>query len=159
MSMSAIFSLTSIWAGCEKSTINEHLLSLQIDSLKKQITGAYIPGTGEIMNGIIQPHHYKLWLAGQTKNWKLAAYESDLLAGGFKRIEKYHHGSKTAEAIPMINPELTAINKAIRNKDKIEFKNGFVLLTNACNTCHSAMGYDFNIIKVPSKPAFENQQF
>jgi hypothetical protein len=149
----------AIWTSCEKPATDAHLASAEIDSLKKQAALAYVPGTGEIMNGIVQPHHYKLWLAGHNSNWKLAAYEADLLNGGFKRIEKYHAGSKTAQAVPMIYPELAAINKAIESKDRDKFDKEFVALTKMCNICHQATGYDFNVILVPSKSAFENQQF
>ena len=45
----------------------EGQVKLQIDSLQNQLSHEYIPGTGEIMNNIVQPHHLKLWLAGQNK--------------------------------------------------------------------------------------------
>lgn len=130
------------------------------DSLKKQLAdAAYIPGTGEIMNGIVQPHHYKLWLAGQQQNWALAKYESHLLAGGFKRIQKYHAGTSEARATPMIYPEISAIDSAIGHKNPGDFKKAFVLLTSACNTCHQVTNYPFNKIRVPRAPNFDNQKF
>jgi len=147
----------SIMLSCNQSSDDD--LSTQINSLKNQVKDAYIPGTGEIMNGIIQPHHYKLWLAGQQQNWTLAEYERHLLLGGFKRIEKYHKGTPEAAAVSMIYPELTAIEIAIGQKDAAAFKNHFVLLTNACNTCHQATKYEFNVITVPTTSAFGNQKF
>ena len=59
----------------------------------------------------------------------------------------------------MIYPEITAIEIAISQKDAAAFKNHFVMLTNACNTCHQATKYEFNVIAVPGTPAFGNQQF
>jgi hypothetical protein len=147
----------SILFSCNSSA-NEQL-SNQVDSLKNQLKEAYVPGTGEIMNGIIQPHHYKLWLAGQQQNWTLAEYERHQLLGGFKRIEKYHKGSTEASAVPMIYPEIKAIEIAISDKDAAAFKKHFVLLTNTCNTCHQATKYEFNVITVPAAPAFANQRF
>jgi hypothetical protein len=149
----SIFTIVS----CNLSA-NDHLPN-QIDSLKSAMKAAYVPGTGEIMNGIIQPHHYKLWLAGQQKNWTLAEYERHQLIGGFKRIEKYHPGTAEAVAVPMIYPEMTAIEIAIRQKDAAAFRNHFAMLTNACNTCHQATKYEFNVITVPGTLAFENQRF
>jgi hypothetical protein len=34
----------------------------------------YNPGMGDLMNGIVQPRHAKLGLAGREQNWELAAY-------------------------------------------------------------------------------------
>lgn len=144
--------------GCNMP-VNKIPVTIQADSLKKIIKDEYIPGTGEIMNEIVQSHHYKLWLAGQQQNWILARYESHLLSGGFKRIQKYHAGTPEALATPMIYPELEAVDKAIARKSMGEFKSSFVLLTNACNSCHQATGYQFNVIKVPKLPSFDNQKF
>ncbi|MDP9076758.1 MAG: hypothetical protein M3O71_04980 [Bacteroidota bacterium] len=146
-----------IMVSCNSSS-NEQLSS-QIDSLKNQMKAAYIPGTGEIMNSIVQPHHYKLWLAGQKQNWTLAEYERHQLLGGFKRIEKYHKGTPEAAAVPMIYPEMKAVEIAISQKDEKAFNNHFVLLTNMCNTCHQATKYEFNVISVPTVTNFGNQHF
>jgi hypothetical protein len=146
-----------IMLSCNQSSDNR--LSSQIDSLKTQVNAAYVPGTGEIMNGIVQPHHYKLWLAGQQQNWVLAEYERHQLLGGFKRIEKYHKGTPEAAAVPMIYPEMEAIEKAISQKDSAAFRNHFGMLTTVCNTCHQATRYEFNIVTVPRAQAFGNQQF
>src|SRR5471030_3334998 len=116
------FSLSMFTIVSCNSSSNDQL-SNQIDSLKSQVKAAYVPGTGEIMNGIIQPHHYKLWLAGQQKNWTLAEYERHQLLGGFKRIEKYHKDTPEAAAVTMIYPEITAIEIAISAKDAAAFKN------------------------------------
>jgi hypothetical protein len=149
--------LLGIMFGCNQSSGDR--VASQVDSLKKQLKAAYVPGTGEIMNGIVQPHHYKLWLAGSHQNWALAEYERHQLLGGFKRIEKYHKGTPEANAAPMIYPEINAIEKAIHAKNATAFKDHFILLTNACNTCHQATHYEFNIITVPNTSSFGNQQF
>jgi hypothetical protein len=144
---------------CNQESGNKKLQH-KIDSLQAEIVKAYVPGTGEIMSNIVQPHHYKLWLAGENKNWELAKYESHLLAGGFKRIQKYHRGTTEATAVPMIYPQLDAIDLAIRQHDQKQFDSSFVLLTGACNTCHQATNYGFNVITVPGvKSGFENQKF
>jgi len=151
-----ILLLTAV-VGCQGPS--SYALQSHIDSLQTRLDSAYTPGIGEIMNGIVQPHHYKLWLAGQNENWTLAEYERHQLAGGFKRIIKYHKNSPEATALPMVYPEMDAIEKAIREKDAVAFKSHFVLLTQTCNTCHQATEYEFNLIVVPSVPAYGNQHF
>jgi hypothetical protein len=59
----------------------------------------------------------------------------------------------------MIFPVMDSVEKAIREKDAVAFKNNFVVLTNTCNTCHQALKYGFNVIKVPATNSFDNQQF
>jgi hypothetical protein len=146
-------------ASCEQPAGGNKALQARVDSLQSKLDSAYVPGTGEIMNGIVQPHHYKLWLAGQQQNWKLAEYERHQLSGGFKRIRKYHKNTPEAAALAMIYPEMDALEKAIKQKDAAAFKNHFALLTNTCNICHQATKYEFNVITVPSAPNFDNQRF
>src|ERR1700761_2940385 len=120
----------SIMVGCERSGDKIMDLQARIDSLQNKVNSAYVPGTGEIMNGIIQPHHIKLWLAGQNKNWKLAEYERHMLMGGFSRIQKYHMDKPEAASVVMAFPAMDAIEKSIRKKDIKAFKNNFAVLTN-----------------------------
>ncbi|MDB5124873.1 MAG: hypothetical protein JWP94_3002 [Mucilaginibacter sp.] len=149
----------SIMVGCEQSGSEKVDLKTRIDSLQNKLNSSYIPGTGAIMNTIVQPHHLKLWFAGQHKNWALAEYERQELMGGFEKIQKYHKDKPEATAVAMIFPAMDAVEKAIRDKDAAAFKNNFVVLTNTCNTCHKALKYEFNVIKVPTTNSFGNQSF
>ncbi len=146
-------------SGCISTNKNQLELKAKIDSLQSKLNNSYIPGTGEIMSNIVQPHHLKLWRAGQTQNWPLAAYETHLIEGGFKRIQKFHKGSPEAIATPMIYPPLEAIKLAIREQNAKEFKSGFAVLTHTCNTCHTTTNYNFNLIVVPTLNAPTNQKF
>ena len=137
----------------------ENKLPAKADSQQNNLRAAYIPGTGEIMNGIIQPHHLKLWLAGQHKNWALAEYERHQLVGGFKRIKTYHSDQPEGAAVGMVDPAMLAIEKAIKEKDIHSFSQNYTLLTANCNTCHTALKYGFNIIVVPTVKDPENQKF
>jgi len=128
-------------------------------SIHKKPDSVYKPGVGEIMNSIIQPHHYKLWLAGAHQNWLLAEYERTQLIGGFKRIIKFHSGTAAAVAVPIVFPALENIKQKILDKDALGFKNAFISLNNSCNECHKVNHYDFIKIIAPKSPAFENQQF
>lgn len=145
--------------GCNQENSNKKLQN-KIDSLQAKVNNAYVPGTGEIMSNIVLPHHYKLWLAGENKNWELAKYESHLLSGGFKRIQKFHRGTPEANNTPMIYPQLEAVDKAIKQHDINAFNSSFAVLTATCNTCHQATNYGVNIITVPTaKGSFNNQKF
>ncbi|MHB8206543.1 hypothetical protein [Mucilaginibacter sp.] len=148
----------SLMVGCEQSGSESASLA-RIDSLQNKLDSAYTPGTGAIMNTIVQPHHLKLWFAGQNKNWALAEYERQELMGGFEKVQKFHKNKPEAAAVTMIFPAMDAIEKAIRDKDAVAFKRDFVVLTNNCNTCHQALKYGFNVIKVPATNSFGNQSF
>ena len=148
-----------VMTGCQDSTNKVNLLQARIDSLQARLDTAYVPAIGETMNGIVQPHHYKLWMAGSNKNWLLAEYERQELAAGFKRIQKYHRNSAEGTAVAMIYPEIDELKTALKAKDAAAFTKHFGLLTNACNTCHKAMNREYNVITVPTGPSFGNQRF
>jgi hypothetical protein len=149
----------TLMVSCEQSGGGNKILEARIDSLQNELNSSYKPGTGALMNTIVQPHHLKLWFAGQHKNWALAEYERMELMGGFEKIQKLHKDKPEAAAVTMIFPAMDAIEKAIREKDDNAFKNNFVILTNTCNTCHQALKYGFNVIKVPATNSFDNQSF
>lgn len=145
--------------GCGQSGSGSADLQARVDSLKNKLDSVYKPGTGAIMNTIVQPHHLKLWFAGQHQNWALAEYERQELMGGFEKVQLYHKDKPEATAVAMIFPAVDAVEKAIREKDANAFKTSFVQLTKTCNTCHQALKYEFNVIKVPVTNSFDNQQF
>ena len=155
----SLFSSFFFIISCKQPTGENKDLQIRIDSLQNKLDASYKPGVGEIMNTIIQPHHLKLWLAGQHKNWPLAEYENHMILGGFKRIQKFHKNKPEANAVPMIYPALDAMEKAIGQKDSDAFQKSFALITNTCNSCHSATKYDFNIIIVPTTQNVANQKF
>ena len=159
--ITALFALPlGLLLGCAQGE-STNTLQAKIDTLKAVQANTYVPGTGEIMNSIVQPHHYKLWLAGRNHNWELAKYESHLLLGGFKRIQKYHSGTPEANATPMIYPQIAAVENAIKQKDAEKFNQSYLVLTSVCNTCHQATGYTFNVITVPkgSQGSYADQAF
>jgi hypothetical protein len=59
----------------------------------------YAPGLGDFMTAYVQPHHIKLWLAGNVGNWKLAAYEADELSVRVPRHDG-HDSGLMADSIP-----------------------------------------------------------
>src|SRR3978361_1253273 len=98
---------------CEQHGGGKNKLQARIDSLQNEVNSAYKPGTGALMSTIVQPHHLKLWFAGQHKNWALAEYERKELMGGFEKIQIYHKDKPEAAAVAMIFPAMNAIEKSI----------------------------------------------
>jgi hypothetical protein len=125
---------------------------------------AYAPGLGEIMS-LQQMRHAKLYFAGQAENWDLAAYELDEIDEGFDDVLKYHPTHKDSpvapkDAIPRIVTEpLRQLKDAVEKKDSAAFGPAFAALTAACNSCHEATNFSFNIVQIPTSNPYPNQQF
>jgi hypothetical protein len=74
-------------------------------------------------------------------------------------VKKYETERDESKAIPMIEPALDNVSKAIQQKNLTQFKNSYTLLTNTCNKCHQAVNFSFNEVKIPEIPPFSNQVF
>jgi hypothetical protein len=126
--------------------------------------GGYTPGLGEIMT-LQQMRHLKLWLAGEAGNWDLAVYESEELAEGFDDVVRLHPTHKDApvaprDAIPrIILAPLAQVRAAAENRDRAAFMQAYDTLTLACNNCHNAMNFGFNVIGRPTGNPYTNQVF
>ena len=144
----------------EKQNSHSQIDSLQsqIDSLQSQLKNSYAPGFGEFMSGI-QVHHEKLWFAGINQNWKLADFEIHEIEESLDDIKKYCTDRPESKSIDMINAPLDSVSKAIVSKNETEFKSGYLILTNTCNSCHQATNHEFNVITIPTTPPFSNQVF
>jgi hypothetical protein len=125
---------------------------------------AYAPGLGEIMS-FQQMRHVKLWFAGQAGNWDLAAYEVDELGEGFDDIVKYHPTHKDSpvapkDAIPrMVTEPVASLRAAVDKKDPAAFVQAFDALTAACNNCHQATNFGFNVVQRPATNPYPSQVF
>jgi hypothetical protein len=124
----------------------------------------YEPGLGEIMT-LNQMRHAKLWLAGEAGNWPLAAYEVDELEEGFQDAATFHPTHKDspvsiAGSIAALTPgPIRALRGAIEQRDPAKFAAAFDALTEACNDCHRAANFGFNVVTRPTGSAFPNQDF
>jgi len=124
----------------------------------------FTPGLGEIM-ALNQTRHAKLWLAGDASNWPLAAYELSELREGFDDAVHYHpvqEGSPLpiSGLVPKIMTEpLENVGAAIAAKDHASFVKAFDALTAACNSCHQAANFGFNVVQRPASNPFPNQVF
>ena len=125
---------------------------------------SYTPGLGELMT-LQQMRHTKLWLAGEAGNWPLAAYEIKELGEGFDDIVKYHPTHEESpvapkDAIPrMMTAPLADLRAAADRKDPTAFKPAFDALTKACNDCHQATEFKFNVVQRPATNPYPNQVF
>lgn len=124
------------------------------------------PGFDDMMTMMVQPRHVKLWLAGQQRNWTLAAFELNELRGALVRIgqtiPKYRNFSVEATTGSIFQPKIQAMNGAIAAQNPAMFNTAFAELTNACNDCHAGMEHPFLVIKVPDASAasmYANQDF
>lgn len=129
-------------------------LTTKIQEIKEK----YRPGLGEYMVGI-QLHHSKLWYAGINHNWKLANYEIDEIKEAFQNIKEVETNRPEVKTILIIEPALAKLTGAVAQKNEIEFKKSYDLLTNSCNNCHKANQYDFNVIITPTALPVNNQDF
>jgi hypothetical protein len=125
---------------------------------------SYAPGLGEIMT-LTQMRHAKVWLAGRAGNWALASYETDELEEGFDDVVAFHPTHKTApvpltELVPkMMSASLRELRNAIEAKDASRFDTAFDAVTVACNSCHHATNFDYNVVVKPASNFFTNQDF
>ena len=126
--------------------------------------GAYTPGLGEIMT-LQQMRHAKLWLAGEAGNWDLAVYEVKEIGEGFDDVVKFHPTHEDSpvapkDAIPrMVTAPLADVRAAVERKDAKGFEQAYDTLTKACNDCHKATNFGFNLVQRPTTNPFPNQIF
>src|SRR6202041_3855363 len=96
----------------------------------------YEPGLGEFMMAA-QLRHAKLWFAGKSHNWDLAAYEIDEIKEGLEDAARLHStvdGVAVAEMIKtIIDPRIERLEKAGDAKNNSQFIGGFDELTAARN--------------------------
>jgi hypothetical protein len=130
----------------------------QIDNLKTKSANIYKPGFGEFMT-YIQIHHAKLWFAGKNQNWELANFELDEIVETIEAIKQYEKEREEIKVLPILNPALDSVRKAINVKDLKSFTQSFANLTKTCNACHQSVKFGFNVVKIPDTPPFSNQEF
>jgi hypothetical protein len=118
----------------------------------------YVPRLGDIMSAV-QTRHAKLWLAGKAVNWELAAYELRLLKAGLLEAATLYEGIPVTNITTMSAP-VHSIVDAIEAKDSKRFAKAMGELTDGCNSCHTSIGRDFIVMRIPSTDQpFSNQVF
>jgi hypothetical protein len=117
----------------------------------------YVPRLGDIMNAV-QTRHMKLWFAGKSANWELAAYELRQLKAGLTEAASLYEGIPVTNVTTMAQP-IQAVADAIEAKDGRKFATTYGDLTNGCNGCHQSMGRGFITMRTPDVSPFGDQQF
>jgi hypothetical protein len=107
---------------------------------------------------VIQLRHFKLWHAGQRKNWRLAKYELEQIKTNFDDANPVYPEAlrKQADAVQRGQDE---IGKAIDEKDGAKFADAFARFTSACNECHQGASLEFITIKAPRMSPLETSPF
>jgi len=117
----------------------------------------YVPRLGDIMNAV-QIRHMKLWFAGKSANWELAAYEARQLKAGLVEAASFYEGIPVTNVTTMAQP-VSAVADAIDAKDGGKFAKAYNDLTNGCNSCHQSIGRGYIVMRVPDASPFGDQQF
>jgi hypothetical protein len=117
----------------------------------------YVPRLGDIMNAA-QTRHMKLWFAGKSANWELAAYELRQLKASLVEATSLYERIPVTNITTMAEP-VQAVADAIEAKDSKKFTKTYGDLTNGCNACHRSMGRGFIAMRVPDVSPFADQQF
>lgn len=127
-------------------------------------SSGYEPGLGAIM-AQTQARHAKLWFAATNGNWPLARYELHELDEGFEDAVQYHPTHRGGELlisdlIPQTMDEpMSALRSAVDEQSTEAFTRAFDALTRACNACHRATDFGFNVVTRPVANPFTNQDF
>ncbi|WP_312017887.1 hypothetical protein [Bradyrhizobium japonicum] len=112
----------------------------------------------EIMNAA-QVQHLKLWFAGKSKNWDLAAFELRQLTDSLAQAAIFYPGIPVSNVTTMKEP-LLSVADAISAGDSRRFAGSMRALTDGCNACHTSMERGFIAIGVPTdQPPPANQIF
>lgn len=123
----------------------------------------YVPGVGDLMNMLVQPRHAKLGIALQERNWDLAGYalkELQQAFGTVATVQPKYRNLTVAEMIESMTGEaMRGLDDTIRARDPKRSAEVFDTLTDGCNSCHTALGYPFVVIKPPDGSSFPNQDF
>lgn len=117
----------------------------------------YVPRLGDIM-AAIQTRHIKLWFAGKSLNWPLAAYQLDQLKAGLVEAASMYTGIPASNVNTMGDP-VQSIADAIAAKDSRRFSRAVGELTAGCNACHQSMGHGYIVMRMPDASPFSDQVF
>jgi hypothetical protein len=118
---------------------------------------AYQPSLADIMVAT-QLRHFKLWYAGEVRNWTLASYELAQIRTTIREARRLYPNLPKADMTSMMTPT-DEVERAIGSKDSAEFAKAYARLTASCNTCHEAAGLGFITIREPRLSPLETSPF
>ena len=100
----------------------------------------------------------KLWFAGKSANWELAAYELRQLKASLVEAASLYQGIPVTNVTTMAQP-VQSVNDSIEAKDSKKFAKAYGELTSGCNGCHQSIERGFIVMRVPDVSPFSDQQF
>ena len=109
---------------------------------------SYTPSLAVVM-GLIQVSHFKLWLAGNLRNWPLAEYQLSQMRATLHDCRVLFPNVAVADT-SAISQSAEEFRDAIRTKDGVKFDAAFEKFTAECNNCHKGAGLEFIKIRVPA---------
>ncbi len=128
-----------------------------------QAAPPYRPSLADLMTAAIQPRHVKLGLAGQEKNWLLAAYQLGNLKGAFARTAQAWPTYRTTNMADLIEATtaapMEAVAAAIKAGDPGRFNEAYGQLTETCNACHQSTDHALVVMQTPRESPFPDQDF
>jgi hypothetical protein len=151
--------LSSDWGGmnmkrCGVVAILALVMSFPVAAAEKQSEQSsgsqqqtYTPRLAAVM-GLIQISHFKLWLAGNLRNWPLADYELSQMEATLQDARTLFPNDSKADTSAM-SQSAEEFRDAIKSKDGIKFDGAFKKFTSECNSCHERVGREFIKIRVP----------
>jgi hypothetical protein len=107
----------------------------------------YTPSLAVVM-GLIQVSHFKLWLAGNLRNWPLAEYQLSQMRASLHDCRVLFPNVTDADTSAILR-SAEDFRDAIRTKDGVKFDAAFQKFTAECNNCHKGAGLEFIKIRVP----------
>src|SRR5246127_2969606 len=107
----------------------------------------YTPSLAVVM-GLIQVSHFKLWLAGNLRNWPLAEYQLSQMRASLHDCRVLFPNVTDADTSAILG-SAEDFRDAIRTKDGVKFDAAFQKFTAECNNCHKGAGLEFIKIRVP----------
>jgi cytochrome c553 len=107
----------------------------------------YTPSLAVVME-LIQLSHFKLWLAGNLRNWLLAEYELSQMKTTLQDARSLFPNVPQADTSAILQ-SAEEFRDAIKTKDGARFDGAFEKFTSACNSCHEAAGLGFIEIRIP----------
>ena len=107
----------------------------------------FVPSLATVM-GLIQVSHFKLWLAGNLRNWPLADYELSQMQATLQDARTLFPNDSKADTSAM-SQSAEEFRDAIKSKDGAKFDGAFKKFTSECNSCHEGVGLKFIKIRVP----------
>ncbi|MFC0241109.1 hypothetical protein [Rhodopseudomonas telluris] len=126
----------------------------------QQVGDAVRPGNPRLADLMeaSQLRHIKLWFAGITGNWKLAAYQTKQIKTRLQDAASLYQSLPVNDITTMANP-IDAVTAAVAAQDSKAFVKAYGELTKGCNSCHSELKLGFVELKTPAMNPFSDQVF